>query len=101
MKLRLVVIIICINLFHVVIAQENKVIVSNVARPATNVSNSFYKSNRKPLTALYFIKLPPASIQPNGWILKMLQLQRDGLTGELGNISGWLDKNNNAWFSGN
>jgi hypothetical protein len=33
--------------------------------------------------------------------LRFLQLQRDGLTGELGNISAWLDKKNNAWFSGN
>ena len=28
-------------------------------------------------------------------------MQRDGLTGHLGEISAWLEKNNNAWFSGN
>ena len=101
MKKKLVITIICTNIFITAIAQENKVTIRNVTRPATNVSNSFYAGNRKPLTSLHFIKLPPASIQPGGWILKMLQLQGDGLTGELGNISGWLDKKNNAWFSGN
>ena len=50
---------------------------------------------------LNFIKLPIGSIKPGGWILKYLQLQRDGLTGHLGEISAWLDKKNNAWFSGN
>jgi hypothetical protein len=74
---------------------------SVVERPLTVTSNSFYPGNRSPLQPLYFIKLPTGSIKPGGWILKYLQLQRDGLTGQLGNISAWLDKNNNAWFSGN
>jgi hypothetical protein len=72
-----------------------------VERPSTVISNSFYTGNRPPLQPLYFIKLPVTNIKPEGWILKYLQLQRDGLTGQLGNISAWLDKNNNAWFSGN
>jgi hypothetical protein len=52
------------------------------------------------LAPLSFVKLPVGSIQPKGWILKYLELQQDGLTGTLGEISAWLDKNNNAWFSG-
>jgi hypothetical protein len=75
--------------------------VSVVERPSTARSNSFYVSNKAPLLPLNFIKLPVGSIKPEGWILKYLQLQRDGLTGKLGEISAWLDKNNNAWFSGN
>lgn len=74
---------------------------SIVKRPSTVTLNSFYSSNKPPLQPLYFIKLPVTTIKPEGWILKYLQLQRDGLTGQLGNISEWLDKNNNAWFSGN
>jgi len=74
---------------------------SVVARPSTVTSNSFYFGNKEPLQPLYLIKLPVGVIKPEGWILKYLQLQRDGLTGHLGEISGWLDKNNNAWFSGN
>lgn len=82
-------------------AQQQTLKVSVVERPSTAKSNAFYVSNRQPLLPLYFIKLPVGSIKPEGWILKYLQLQRDGLTGKLGEISAWLEKNNNAWFSGN
>jgi len=73
---------------------------SNVQRISATVSNSFYTSNKKPLEPLSLIKLPVGSIKPEGWILKYLELQRDGLTGKLGEISAWLEKKNNAWFSG-
>ena len=82
-------------------AQKQSLKVSVVQRPSTAISNSFYVSNKQPLLPLSFIKLPVGSIKPGGWILKYLQLQRDGLTGHLGEISAWLEKNNNAWFSGN
>jgi hypothetical protein len=72
-----------------------------IKRPLTNQINSFYTSNKAPLQPLAFTKLPVTAIQPQGWILKYLELQRDGLTGHLGEISAWLDKNDNAWFSGN
>jgi hypothetical protein len=82
-------------------AQQKSVKVSVVQKPSVATTNSWYASNKKPLQPLYFIKLPVGSIKPGGWILKYLELQRDGLTGQLGEISAWLDKNNNAWFSGN
>lgn len=82
-------------------AQKQSLKVSVVQRPATTKYNSFYVSNRQPLLPLRLIKLPVGSIKPEGWVLKYLQLQRDGLTGQLGEISAWLEKNNNAWFSGN
>src|SRR5689334_10297080 len=68
---------------------------------STNKTNIHYTGNRSPLQPLHFIKLPVGSIQPEGWVLKYLELQRDGLTGHLGEISSWLDKKDNAWFSGN
>lgn len=74
--------------------------VTVVKRISTKSSNKFYVSNKAPLQPDQFIKLPAGSIKPQGWILKYLELQRDGLTGHLGEISAWLDKNNNAWFSG-
>ncbi len=76
-------------------------VVTNVKRPVTTKSNKFYTGNKLPLQPLNFIKLPVGSIKPEGWILKYLELQRDGLTGKLGEISAWLEKDNNAWFSGN
>ncbi|HEY5462533.1 MAG TPA: beta-L-arabinofuranosidase domain-containing protein [Hanamia sp.] len=85
--------------FQTVNAQNN-LKATVVERPPTNVLNSYYVSNKKPLEPLVFIKLPVGSIKPEGWILKYLELQRDGLTGKLGEISAWLDKKNNAWFSG-
>src|SRR3954468_18919893 len=81
--------------------QNGDIVISNVDVPSTSSSNSFYTGNRPPLTPLKFIKLPAGSIKPQGWILKYLELQRDGLTGNLGEISAWLEKKNNAWFSGN
>ena len=58
-----------------------------------------YVSYRAPLRPLNFIKLPVGSIQPEGWVKKYLELQRDGLTGHLGEISAWLEKDNNAWLT--
>lgn len=84
-----------------VCAQPGNGSITNIKRPATKQLNKFYVSNKTPLQPLSFIKLPVGSIQPQGWVLKYLELQRDGLTGKLGEISAWLDKKNNAWFSGN
>jgi hypothetical protein len=75
--------------------------VTVVQRIPTTSLNKYYVSNKAPLQPLQLIKLPPGSIKPQGWILKYLELQRDGLTGHLGEISAWLDKRNNAWYSGN
>ncbi|MFV0377183.1 MAG: beta-L-arabinofuranosidase domain-containing protein, partial [Mangrovibacterium sp.] len=70
-----------------------------VNRPDLESQNSFYPGNRVPLQAAHFIKLPTGCIQPKGWIRKMLELQKDGLCGHLGEISAWLEKDNNAWLS--
>lgn len=95
-----VIVLILASCFQIINAQ-NTIKVTVVQRLSTSVSNSFYIGNKKPLEPLSLLKLPVGSIKPGGWILKYLELQRDGLTGQLGNISAWLDKNNNAWFSGN
>ena len=74
--------------------------ITTVSSPPLQSLNSYYTSNKTPLLPLHFIKLPVGSIKAEGWIKKYLELQRDGLTGHLGEISAWLDKKNNAWFSG-
>jgi beta-galactosidase GanA len=74
--------------------------VTRVERPDVGKTNSYYTSNRAPLAPLSFIKLPVGSVRPGGWVGKYLELQRDGLTGHLGEISAWLDKKDNAWYSG-
>lgn len=70
-----------------------------VDRPNTALTNSFYLSNRAPLEPSRFIALPIGSVQPRGWLLEMLQRQRAGLSGNLGQISVWLQKDDNAWLS--
>lgn len=79
--------------------KQNDIEVTTVSRPNLKAENSFYPGNRTPLQPANFIKLPMGSIQPKGWILKLLELQKDGLCGNLGEISAWLEKENNAWLS--
>lgn len=81
------------------IACANNLEITNVERPVVDVQNTHYQGNRAPLLPANFIKLPLGSIKPEGWILKMLELQGDGLCGHLNEISAWLDKENNAWLS--
>ncbi len=70
-----------------------------VVSPATTSLNSFYQTNQAPLKPQHLVKLPVGAIKPGGWLLKNLELQRDGLTGQLSEISVWLIKKNNAWLN--
>jgi hypothetical protein len=70
-----------------------------VAGPDTSTTNSFYVSNRTPLEPSRFLPLPIGAVQPKGWLLAVLERQRDGLCGHLGEISAWLEKDGNAWLS--
>lgn len=73
--------------------------VLRVNKPSNKTLNNYYVSSRAPLQNSFFIKLPVNSISPKGYVKKALELQRDGLTGNLGKISLWLTKENNAWLS--
>ncbi|MBS1606502.1 MAG: glycoside hydrolase family 127 protein [Bacteroidetes bacterium] len=55
--------------------------------------------NRAPLLEGKFIKLPVTAFRPGGWLRRQLELQREGLTGHLGEISIWLEKKDNAWLA--
>ncbi len=70
-----------------------------VARPDVSKTNANYTSNRAPLLPSQFIGLPASAVEPGGWLREMLNRQRDGLTGHLGEISAWLQKDDNAWLS--
>jgi len=69
-----------------------------VDRPDISVTNNNYQGNREPLKPLHFIKLPVGAVQPSGWVRQYLLLQKEGLTGKLGEISAWLEKKDNAWM---
>ncbi|XOV95020.1 MAG: beta-L-arabinofuranosidase domain-containing protein [Bacteroidota bacterium] len=78
---------------------RDKPMIEVVDRPDLSGRSSLYPGNREPLLPNALIKLPVGSIQPKGWLLEFLNRQRDGLTGNLGQISAWLQKEDNAWLS--
>lgn len=61
--------------------------------------NDFYAANRPPLLPSRLIKLPIGSITPKGWLRRQLELEADGMTGHLEEISKWCQFDNNAWAS--
>jgi DUF1680 family protein len=53
--------------------------------------------NREPLLPSPFIKLPIGSITPKGWLRHQLELEAQGMTGHLQEISKWSKFEDNAW----
>src|SRR6476620_2217963 len=93
---------IALLLFVKVISIDAQGITSSVVKweaIPTNVSNAYYPGHKAPLLPEHFTKLPVTAFQPGGWLKKQLELQRDGLTGHLGEISIWLSKTDNAWMN--
>ncbi len=70
-----------------------------VSVPPTVETNRFYVSNRPPLTPEPLIKLPIGAIKPEGWVRRQLELQADGFSGHLSEISRFLRQEDNAWLS--
>jgi hypothetical protein len=67
--------------------------------PDTSQSNDLYAGNRPPLLPSPLIKLPVGAIKPGGWLRKQLELEADGFSGHLGELSRFLRKEDNAWLS--
>ena len=71
--------------------------VAVVERPDTATTNSFYVANHTPLAPSPFVKLPIGSITPKGWLRHMLELEKDGMTGRLKEVSPWLNFEKSSW----
>lgn len=72
-----------------------------------NTKADNYIKNRTPLAEVPFTPLPIGSVRAEGWLLKQLQLQKEGLTGhaeelyngadDLGTGSDWLGGTGDSW----
>ncbi len=62
-------------------------------------SSGLYVANREPLQPSRLIKLPIGSITPKGWLRHQLELEANGMTGHLEEISPWCKFEGNAWVS--
>ncbi|MCL3779720.1 hypothetical protein EMN47_04870 [Prolixibacteraceae bacterium JC049] len=70
--------------------------------------NGYYITNQKPLVAQKYVALPLGTIKAKGMLQKMLEIQRDGLTGDLdekysvvcGPNNGWLGGTGDGWERG-
>jgi len=67
---------------------------------AQHKRNSYYVTNQAPLLAQPYTALPLGAIKPKGMLLKMLELQRDGLSGHLDSIYNVVCGDNNGWLGG-
>jgi len=70
-----------------------------VRSPDTEERNRHYVVNRAPLLNTPFFKLPVGAIEPQGWVRKQLELEAEGFTGHLTELSRFLRKEGNAWLS--
>jgi len=62
--------------------------------------NAHYTTNQAPLLAQPYTALPLGAIKPKGFLLKQLELQRDGLTGHLDSVYSLVCGGNNGWLGG-
>ncbi len=71
--------------------------VTVVDTPPARASIPLHPGNRAPLAPSPFVKLPIGSIRPQGWLRHQLELEREGMTGRLKEISPWLDFDKSSW----
>lgn len=73
--------------------------ISVLSRPDVSTRNAHYVCNREPLVPSSLVKLPLGAVRARGWLHETLLRQRNGLAGNLPEISAWLEKDGNAWLS--
>ncbi len=82
---------------HGLLAAEDVAQVQVLAAAAGSPSAALYPANRPPLVPSPLVKLPIGAITPKGWLRRQLEVERDGMTGHLAEISPWCKFEGNAW----
>jgi len=85
-------------LASMIYAQEDTIMKSSQTPPQSG-GNAFNSMGRKPLFETHFAKLPLGCVHPAGWLRKQLELEADGFTGHLTEISQWCRFEGSAWVS--
>jgi len=75
--------------------------VTVVPRPDASAGYTHYVANRCPLLPSPLVKLPIGAVRARSWLVRQLQLEAEGFTGHLDQLSGFLRKEGNAWLSPN
>jgi hypothetical protein len=70
------------------------------ARATTsNISPAGYITRLAPLRQAAFLRLPPGSVQPSGWLATQLDLEANGLCGQYPQVSSFLDYSTTGWIN--
>jgi len=72
---------------------------ASVAAPLATSPRPIYTASRPPLVPSPLVKLPIGTITPRGWLRQQLELEADGMTGHLEEISKWCGFQDSAWAS--
>jgi hypothetical protein len=70
-----------------------------VQSPPTTGKNDYYAQNRAPLLPNALVKLPTGSVRPEGWLRLQMELEAEGFSGRLTEISPWCKFEGSAWAS--
>src|SRR5262249_30489254 len=86
-------------LFWIFLISPAEAGVKTVPSPPSSSDKACYTNNRAPLRPNPLLKVPIGAITPKGWLRHQLELEADGLTGHLQEISKWCKFEGNAWAS--
>jgi hypothetical protein len=86
---------------HFHLAEARADIITDVTNIQAGARAGLYIGNRAPLQPSPLMRLPVGSIQPQGWLLTMLETQRNGLNGLQEEISPFLRFATSDWTTTN